>query len=52
MSGRSIPAILGKRWGFPGIGPPPTFLTFMVGLGTVMVPVIMCYNERIMRLKV
>ena len=25
MSGRSIPVILGKGWGFPGIGPPPTF---------------------------
>ena len=25
MSGRSISALLGKGWGFPGIGPPPTF---------------------------
>ena len=25
MNGRNIPATLGKGWGFPGIGPPPTF---------------------------
>ena len=25
MSGRSIPGILGKGWGFPGIRSPPTF---------------------------
>ena len=25
MSGRNILATLGKEWGFPGIGPPPTF---------------------------
>ena len=37
MSERSIPAILGKGWGFPEIGSMPSFLTFMVGLGTVMV---------------
>ena len=38
MSGRNIPALLGRGWGFPGIGPPPTFLILMVGLGTVMAP--------------
>ena len=58
MSGRSIPAILGKGWGFPEIGPPPTFFTFMVSLATVMAPggvslsLLMCYNECILRLKV
>ena len=37
---------------------PAHFLTLMVGLGTVMTPVgvsfslLMCYNERILRLKV
>ena len=58
MSGKIIPAILRKGQGFPGIGPPPTFWPFMVGLGTVMAPVdvsfslLMCYDERILRPKV
>ena len=33
-----ILTILGKEWGFPGIGPPPTAWSFMVGLGTAMAP--------------
>ena len=55
MSGRIILTILGKGWGFPGIGPPPTFWPFMVILGTVMALVgvsfsmLMYYNEHIMR---
>ena len=28
MSGRIIPTILGKGWGFPGIGPLPTAWSF------------------------
>ena len=36
MIGRSIPAILGGKWGLPGIGPPPTLRPFVGGLGTVM----------------
>ena len=41
----------GKRWGFPGIGPLPTFWSLMVDLRTVMVLVgvsftlLMCYDE-------
>ena len=56
MSGRIIPIILGKGWRFPGIGPPPTFLSFMVSLRTVLVlvavllNVLTYYNEHIMRL--
>lgn len=56
MSGRIIPIILGKGWRFPGIGPPPTFWSFMVSLRTVLVlvdvllNVPMYYNEHIMRL--
>ena len=30
---------MGKRQGFPGVGPLPTFWPFMVSLGTVMAPV-------------
>ena len=58
MSGRIIPTILGKGWGFPGIGPLPTFWPFMVSLGTVMALVgmsfsmLIYYNECIIRLKV
>ena len=37
MSGTIIPTILGKGWGFPGIGSPPTFCSLMVGVETVMV---------------
>ena len=57
MSGRISPTILEKGWRFPGIGPPPTFWPFMVGLRTVMAPVgvslsmLIHYNECIMRLK-
>lgn len=36
MSERIIPAILGKRQGFPGIGPLLTVWPFRVGLGTIM----------------
>ena len=49
---------MGKGQGFPGSGPPPTSWPFMVSLGIVMAPVgvsfsmLMCYKERIMRLKV
>ena len=32
-------SILGKKQGFPGIRPSPTFWPFMVSLGTVMAPV-------------
>ena len=32
MSGKIIPVISGKGWGFPGIGPPLTFWPLMVGL--------------------
>ena len=32
MSGRSILAILGTGWGFPGIGPLPTFGHFWSAL--------------------
>ena len=57
MSERIILTILEKGWRFLGIGPPPTFWSFMVGLGTVMALVhvsfsmLMYYNEHIMRLK-
>ena len=34
---RIIPTVLEKVWKFPGTGPPPTFQSFMVSLGTVMV---------------
>ena len=56
MSGRIIPVTSGKGQGFPGIGPPPTFLSFMVSLRTVLVlvavllNVLTYYNEHIMRL--
>ena len=58
MSGRFIPPILGKGWGFPGVGPQPTFWSLMVDLGAVMVPLgvsfslLMCFNVRILRIKV
>ena len=50
MSGRIILTVLGKGWGFPGIGPLPTFWPLMVGLGTVTALAgvslsIMCYSE-------
>lgn len=49
--------LFGKGWGFPGIGL-PTLFDLVVDLGTVKAPVgmsfslLMCYNERILRLKV
>ena len=58
MSGRNILTILEKGQGFPGIGEPPTFWPFLVGLGTVMALVdmsfsmLMYYNVCVMRLKV
>ena len=58
MSGRIIPAILGKGVEIPRNWVNAHFLTFMVGLGTVMAPVgvsfrlLMCCNEHILRLKV
>ena len=58
MSGRNILTILEKGQGFPGIGAPPTFWPFLVGLGTVMALVdmsfsmLMYYNVCVMRLKV
>ena len=57
MSERIIPTILGEGWRVPGMGPPPTFLSLMVSLGTVMVPVgvsfvvLMCYSECILRVQ-
>ena len=42
MSGRVIPTILGKEWGFPGIGPQSALWPFMAGLRTVMALVGMC----------
>ena len=56
MSGRIIPTILGKRRRFPGIGPPCTFWSLMVGLGTVLMPLglsfslLMCYSELILKI--
>ena len=37
MSKRIISTILGKGQRSPGIGPPPSFWSLIVGLGTVMV---------------
>lgn len=57
LSERSIPAILGRAGDFQELGC-LHFLTFVVDLGTVKAPVgmsfslLMCYNERILRLKV
>ena len=57
MSGRSIPAILGRGRDFQELGHCPLFDPYG-RLRTVMVPVgvsfslLMCYNERILRLKV
>ena len=42
--GRTSPTILGKGWKFPGIGPPPTFLPFIVSLGNVLVPLSMSFS--------
>ena len=58
MNGRSISAILRKGWGFPAVGPPPTFCPFLVGLRTVMAAVgvslslLVGYSEHVLRLKV
>ena len=59
MSRRIIPIILEnpRDWGFPGIGPLPTFWPFVVSLKTVMVLVgvsfrtLMYYSKYMMRLK-
>ena len=45
MNGRIIPTILGKGWGFPGIGPLPTFWPFMVSLRTVMVWLVLAFGD-------
>jgi len=56
--GRIIPIILEKWWGFPGIGPPPTFWLFMVRLRTVMALVgvsfsmLTYYDELTIRLRI
>ena len=58
MNEKSIPSILGKRMEISMNWATAHFLTFMVSLGTVMVPVgvslslPICYNECILRLKV
>ena len=58
MSGRGIPTIWGKRWGFPGIELLPAFQPFMVSFVMVMALVcmsfslLMCYNELILKFKV
>ena len=52
MSGWIIITILGKRWGFPGVGPSHPFM--LVDPGTVMASLgmsfslMMCYNELIL----
>ena len=57
MSGGSIPAILGRGRDFQELGHHPLFDHYGL-LRTVMEPVgvsfslLMCYNERILRLKV
>ena len=57
-SRRIIPILSGKGQGFPGVGPLPTFWSFMVSLGIFMAPVGMSFsmllynNEHTMRLKV
>lgn len=38
-SGRNIPTAMGKGRGFPGVGPPSTFLAFMISLRIIMAPV-------------
>ena len=43
--GRIIPTILGKGWGFPGIGPLPSFWPFMVSLRTVMVWLVLSFKD-------
>ena len=45
MNGRIILTILGKGWGFPGIGPLPTFWPFMVSLRTVMVWLVLAFGD-------
>ena len=57
VSGRLIPVILGKGWGFPGIEPLPMFQPLMVGLRILVllvgvIQMLMYYNQCIMRLKV
>ena len=43
MNRRIIPTI--SRWGFPGIGPLPTFWPFMVSLRTVMVWLVLAFRD-------
>ena len=56
MSGKGITAILGKGWGFPGIGLLPASWPFLVSLEAIMAPVsvlfsmLIYYNVCIMRL--
>ena len=57
MSGKIILIFSGKGWGFPGIGPPPTFWPLMVGLKLswcwwVWHLSLLSYDELILRLKV
>ena len=58
MSGRIIPTILRKRAEISRNGPPLTFWSLMVSLGTVTVPLgvsfslLMCYSEQILKIKV
>ena len=58
MCGRSVPALLGKRVEISRNWAINHFLTFKVCLEIVMAPVrvsfslLMCYNERILRLQV
>ena len=43
-SRRIIPILSGKGQGFPGVGPLPTFWSFMVSLGIFMAPVGMSFS--------
>ena len=58
MSERISATVLGKGRIFPGIGPPPTFWSLMVSLGTVVATpgvsfsLLMCYSDHILRIKV
>ena len=58
MNAKTIPSILGKRMEISRNWATAHFLTFMVSLGSVMVPVcvslslLICYNKCILRLKV
>ena len=45
ISRRIIPSTLKKGWRYPGIGSPPTFWPFMVGLRSVMAPVSVSFGS-------